>query len=305
MTGSDASVRNRSQAKRARMRYGITMFATDVSIDIVELAREAEARGLQSLWLPEHTHIPTSRRTPPPTGDAELAEEYKRCLDPLVALAAAAVRHHHPAARHRHPAGRPARADRHGQGRRHPRPPERRPGRARRRLRLERGRARAPRRRDGATGGPWPARRPRHAGALGRRRGQLRRRARAVLAELVVAEAGAARRRRPAPRAGAARRRAGPEAVRPHRRVRRRLDPDRRRRPHRRHPAAARGGGRGRPRSRAASRSCPFGSIPDPGKLDHFERIGVTECVFRLPSAPRDVVLPLLDEQAALVASRA
>ena len=48
----------------------------------------------------------------------------------------------------------------------------------------------------------------------------------------------------------------------------------------------------------------PFGSIPDPGKLDHFERIGVTECVFRLPSAPRDVVLPLLDEQAALVAGR-
>ena len=73
------------------MRYGITMFATDVSIDIVELAREAEARGLESLWLPEHTHIPVSRRTPPPTGDAELAEEYKRCLDPLVALAAAAV----------------------------------------------------------------------------------------------------------------------------------------------------------------------------------------------------------------------
>ena len=30
----------------------------------------------------------------------------------------------------------------------------------------------------------------------------------------------------------------------------------------------------------------PFGSLPDPGKLDHFERIGVTECVFRLPSAP-------------------
>ena len=39
-----------------------------------------------SLYLPEHTHIPTSRRTPPPTGDAELAEEYKRTLDPFVAL---------------------------------------------------------------------------------------------------------------------------------------------------------------------------------------------------------------------------
>jgi probable F420-dependent oxidoreductase len=73
------------------MRYGITMFATDVSMGIVELARAAEERGLHSLWLPEHTHIPVSRRTPPPTGDAELAEEYRRCLDPLVALAAAAT----------------------------------------------------------------------------------------------------------------------------------------------------------------------------------------------------------------------
>src|SRR5215207_7956012 len=72
------------------MRYGITMFATDVSIDVVELAREAEARGLESLWLPEHTHIPVSRRTPPPTGDAELPQEYRRTLDPFVALAAAA-----------------------------------------------------------------------------------------------------------------------------------------------------------------------------------------------------------------------
>ena len=39
----------------------------------------------------------------------------------------------------------------------------------------------------------------------------------------------------------------------------------------------------------------PFGSIPDAGKLDHFESIGVTECVFRLPSAPKDEVLPVLD----------
>lgn len=67
------------------------MFATDQTMGPVELAREAEARGLHSLYLPEHTHIPTSRRTPPPTGEAELAEEYKRTLDPLVALAAAAA----------------------------------------------------------------------------------------------------------------------------------------------------------------------------------------------------------------------
>jgi probable F420-dependent oxidoreductase len=45
----------------------------------------------------------------------------------------------------------------------------------------------------------------------------------------------------------------------------------------------------------------PFGSIPDPGKLEHFASIGVTECVFRLPSAPRDDVLRVLDRQTALV----
>jgi probable F420-dependent oxidoreductase len=69
---------------------GLTMFATDVSMNIVDLAREAEARGFHSLYLPEHTHIPVSRRTPPPTGQAELPEEYRRTLDPFVALAAAA-----------------------------------------------------------------------------------------------------------------------------------------------------------------------------------------------------------------------
>jgi len=73
------------------MRYGVTMFATDVSMDVADLAVAAEGLGFDSLWIPEHTHIPTSRRTPPPTGDAELAEEYKRSLDPLVALAAAAA----------------------------------------------------------------------------------------------------------------------------------------------------------------------------------------------------------------------
>ena len=74
------------------MRLGVTIFATDRTTDTVELAVEVEQRGFDSLWLPEHTHIPTSRLTPPPTGDAELAEEYRRTLDPLVILAAAAAR---------------------------------------------------------------------------------------------------------------------------------------------------------------------------------------------------------------------
>ena len=67
------------------------MFMTDETVGPVELAREIEARGFHSLYVPEHTHIPTSRRTPPPTGNAELAEEYKRTLDPFVALAMAAA----------------------------------------------------------------------------------------------------------------------------------------------------------------------------------------------------------------------
>jgi probable F420-dependent oxidoreductase len=76
---------------RVDVQYGITMFSTDTSMSVPDLARAAEARGFHSLYIPEHTHIPTSRRTPAPTGTAELAEEYRRTVDPLVALAAAAV----------------------------------------------------------------------------------------------------------------------------------------------------------------------------------------------------------------------
>ncbi|MCU1498625.1 MAG: luciferase family protein [Acidimicrobiales bacterium] len=68
------------------MELGLTLFLTDQSIAPVELAREAEDRGYSSLWLPEHTHIPTSRRTPAPMGEP-LPEEYRRCLDPFVAMA--------------------------------------------------------------------------------------------------------------------------------------------------------------------------------------------------------------------------
>lgn len=73
------------------MKLGLTMFATDRAISVVELARAAEGRGFHSLYLPEHTHIPSSRATPAPTGDAELPEEYRRTLDPFVALGAAAA----------------------------------------------------------------------------------------------------------------------------------------------------------------------------------------------------------------------
>jgi probable F420-dependent oxidoreductase len=71
------------------VRIGVTIFFTDRSIDPATLAFAVEERGFGSLYVPEHTHIPASRRTPAPTG-GELAEEYRRTLDPMVALAVAA-----------------------------------------------------------------------------------------------------------------------------------------------------------------------------------------------------------------------
>ena len=72
------------------MNIGVCMFFTDYAIRIDELAREAEARGFESLWVPEHTHIPTSRRTPFP-GGAQLPKEYAHTFDPFVSLMAAAA----------------------------------------------------------------------------------------------------------------------------------------------------------------------------------------------------------------------
>ncbi len=279
------------------------MFATDVSMDVVALAREAEARGLQSLWLPEHTHIPTSRRTPPPTGDAELGAEYKRCLDPLVSLAAAAsvtttlrLGTGILLAAQREPivtAKAVATLDH-----------------------LSNGRVAL------GVGFGWNEDEIAHHGvSMPDRRAVARETILAMQALWADEEASFAGEhvrfgpswawpkpvqtgadgcpRVPVLHGGAA----GPklfahiaeygdgwipiggagltDAI-----------------PRLREAMAAAG------RDPAALEIVPFGSVPNEGKLDHFERIGVTECVFRLPSAPRDVVLPLLDEQASLVASR-
>ena len=72
------------------MHIGITMFATDYAIAPHELAKEAEDRGFESLWLPEHTHIPASRKTPYPAG-VPLPQEYWHTYDPFGALCAAAA----------------------------------------------------------------------------------------------------------------------------------------------------------------------------------------------------------------------
>jgi probable F420-dependent oxidoreductase len=72
------------------MHYSLVMFPTDYSIHPAELARAAEGRGFESLFFPEHTHLPTSRRTPYP-GGGELPKEYSHSQDPFVALAMAAA----------------------------------------------------------------------------------------------------------------------------------------------------------------------------------------------------------------------
>jgi probable F420-dependent oxidoreductase len=70
--------------------FGVLMFPTEWAIPPHRLAAAAEARGFESLFFPEHTHIPTSRRTAWP-GGAELPKEYSHTFDPFVALTAAAM----------------------------------------------------------------------------------------------------------------------------------------------------------------------------------------------------------------------
>lgn len=75
------------------MKIGVMMFPTDEAIQPVQLATEAESRGFESLWFPEHSHIPTNRLTPwgGREGAPPLPSEYWRSHDQFVALAAAAA----------------------------------------------------------------------------------------------------------------------------------------------------------------------------------------------------------------------
>jgi probable F420-dependent oxidoreductase len=72
------------------MRVGVFYFPTDYGINMVELALALEERGFDSLFVPEHTHIPLSRKTPFPTG-GELPKRYSHTHDPFVGLAFAAA----------------------------------------------------------------------------------------------------------------------------------------------------------------------------------------------------------------------
>ena len=72
------------------MHAGVFYFPTDYGIAIDALARELEARGFESLWVAEHSHIPVPRRTPAP-GGGELPKRYSHTHDPFVALSFAAA----------------------------------------------------------------------------------------------------------------------------------------------------------------------------------------------------------------------
>jgi probable F420-dependent oxidoreductase len=72
------------------MKIGISMFVTDSSISPGELGAAVEARGFESLWMPEHTHIPVSRKSPWGGGPV-LPDHYKQTLEPFMSLTAAAM----------------------------------------------------------------------------------------------------------------------------------------------------------------------------------------------------------------------
>src|SRR4029079_11987225 len=72
------------------MKFGIAIFPTEYAISMAELAPAVEQAGFESLWVAEHSHIPTSRESPWP-GGAALPKQYSHTLDPFLALTAAAL----------------------------------------------------------------------------------------------------------------------------------------------------------------------------------------------------------------------
>ena len=74
------------------MDIGVTAFVTDRSLGPADLAEAVEERGYASLYFPEHTHLPVAESAPPALVAGVSLEDYRRTLDPFVALAAAAAR---------------------------------------------------------------------------------------------------------------------------------------------------------------------------------------------------------------------
>ena len=71
------------------MRLGITVFLTDRDVAPDVLAAAAEERGFDSLFLPEHTHLPVRADRPPALVEGVRPDDYRRGLCPLVALSSA------------------------------------------------------------------------------------------------------------------------------------------------------------------------------------------------------------------------
>ena len=68
------------------MNYGVAIFFTDYSIGPIEIGTALEERGFESLWAPEHSHIPLTRKSSYPKG-GELPKQYYDVMDPFVGLA--------------------------------------------------------------------------------------------------------------------------------------------------------------------------------------------------------------------------
>ena len=72
------------------LKFGASMFFTDYSMPPGELGKALEERGFESVWAPEHSHIPLSRKTPFPAG-GDLPKKYYDAMDPFVTLTMAAA----------------------------------------------------------------------------------------------------------------------------------------------------------------------------------------------------------------------
>ena len=72
------------------LKFGVSMFFTDYAMAPGALGQALEQRGFESVWAPEHSHIPVSRKTPFP-GGGDLPKKYYDCMDPFVTLTAAAM----------------------------------------------------------------------------------------------------------------------------------------------------------------------------------------------------------------------
>ena len=73
------------------MRLGITAALTDLDAAPAAVAMAVEELGFDSLYLPEHTHLPVREDVPPALVEGVRLDDYKRCLDPLVGLSTAAA----------------------------------------------------------------------------------------------------------------------------------------------------------------------------------------------------------------------